>query len=404
MVAVYQQAATYHDAGQFRLQYRQDGKLVSDEVPFSVAFQRPNQLAMQAYQTSVKCDGQYLRAQVRDEQTNDLDGQILVVEAPASWDLDSLFQDPVLRDAVVQGLGRHPLPLELLLAEQPLEAIFREETSRQLLDPLDLEGSPCFRVEAETGEGRFVFWVDRETYHLRRLNYPAEIFVSQVPDPSVSEIQIVAEFDRAVVDGAIEPSRFELKTEMDTIAVSELRVPPRPLSSDLLARNPGAFSFVEPNGKRLAHSSLRGNVVTLLWFNDHPLGRNAVQQLDAVRAEEKENEQFRFLAICTEPSSRATEELAAKIEDWGVDITWVRDLEACGRDVFQIPWAPTLVVLDAAGDVQAFEVGFNPNLGTDLPKLLERLAAGDDVAAEIVAEYRNARSQYDDHLRTGSQL
>ena len=75
---------------------------------------------------------------------------------------------------------------------------------------------------------------------------------------------------------------------------------------------------------------------------------------------------------------------------WGSTAPLVRDLQACGRDVFRIPYAPTVVVLDAHGVVQLFEVGANPNLASELPDRLRLLAAGEDLAAGRLAQYRQA--------------
>ena len=74
------------------------------------------------------------------------------------------------------------------------------------------------------------------------------------------------------------------------------------------------------------------------------------------------------------------EEVQDLVDGWDVSVPVVRDLDAVGRDVFDIPGAPTLVVLDAKGTVQIFEVGANPDLAVQLPRILERLSGGADLA------------------------
>ena len=72
---------------------------------------------------------------------------------------------------------------------------------------------------------------------------------------------------------------------------------------------------------------------------------------------------------------------------WGVHVPLVRDLRAFGRDRFAIPGAPALVILDAQGVMQVYEVGANPNLSDELPGVLDRIKRGEDLAATARAQY-----------------
>lgn len=67
-----------------------------------------------------------------------------------------------------------------------------------------------------------------------------------------------------------------------------------------------------------------------------------------------------------------------------------RYLEAFGDKSFHIELQPTIVVLDKRGCVQIFREGGSPELADDLVTIVERLKRGDDLASEIVAEYREA--------------
>ena len=113
---------------------------------------------------------------------------------------------------------------------------------------------------------------------------------------------------------------------------------------------------------------------------------------------------FACYAVCTEPSSVSHAQVQALARRWGSDVPLVRDLQAFGRDLFRIPFAPTLVVLNARGVVQAFEVGANPNLATDLPARLRLLAAGEDLAAAQLTQYRQQQALYQQKLAESSRL
>ena len=65
-------------------------------------------------------------------------------------------------------------------------------------------------------------------------------------------------------------------------------------------------------------------------------------------------ERVAIQAVCAEASSFTDEQIAALTQAWHVDLPIVRDLQALGRDLFQVPWAPTLVVLDGKNVVQIY--------------------------------------------------
>jgi hypothetical protein len=90
----------------------------------------------------------------------------------------------------------------------------------------------------------------------------------------------------------------------------------------------------------------------------------------------------------------SNDQLKELLRRWGVSTPAVRDLMSFGRDLFRIPGAPTLVVLDQRGRVQIVEAGFNPKLATELPRVLERLRAGEDLAPQIVAQFEREQAEY----------
>jgi hypothetical protein len=395
MVDAYRSAASYCDRGVLRLSFRRDGQRFEDKSPFSVRAQGPNRIAVRAYQARVTCDGASFVARILDPATEDIDGQVLVAEAPVALDLEYLYRDSVLRDALTSGLGRLPVQLELLYGEQPLEALFHEEARTRLLAPGDFDGQTCYRVRATTGEGDFVFWIDRESFVLRRLEYPVNRLLPQLgQEGNIEDAVLIAEFSAARLNHGLPKASFACEIPDNARQVQYFVLPPQPLPSELLAKQPEEFAFTTLRGERVDAACLRGNHAVLTWFHDHPVCRTYLQQLEAVYQSYASRDGFRFYAVCTEGASRSNASVERMLENWRVTVPVVRDLEAFGRDVFRIPWAPSLVVLDRQGTVQAFEVGANPDLGQQLPMLLEQLASGESVAENTLATYRQAEQTY----------
>jgi hypothetical protein len=403
MIDAYQHATSYRDSGHVRISYRQAGELHEDQADLAVKLVRPNKLSVRAYQVTLACNGTTLHAKIRDEQTGDIDGQVVVRPAPKIITLPEVHSDEILRDAISSGLGRHPAQLELLLSEKPLETVFGERVERNLLSPDSVDSHRCHRVEVKTVEESFVFWVDEKNYLLRRLEFPTRELAEQIGQAGpVSDIQLVANFTDARFGDKLGDAEFRFDLPAGAKTVRAFVLPPQPLASKLFGKRPDDFSFTSLDGSRVSRDSLSGKVSVLVWFTDHPAGRTALEQMDKVRNTFRDDGRVQFVAVCTEPSSVSNVQLRQLVDGWLVGVPVARDLDAYGRDVFDIPYAPTLVVLDAQGVMHIFEVGANPNLAEQLPVVLGRLLAGENLAAELLTQHENDRAIYERALAASS--
>jgi len=139
-----------------------------------------------------------------------------------------------------------------------------------------------------------------------------------------------------------------------------------------------------------------------VWFNDHPASQLGLEQVTSAYAKFADESRVSFHAVCTEPSEVGTQHLERLREQWKLGFPVVRDLEAFGRDVFAIPYAPTTVVLDSRGMVQIYEVGANPELAQQLPDMLEQLLDGEDLAGKIARQCEQERAEYEKALAESS--
>ena len=407
MVAAYQSATSYRDSGTVTLSYKQAGHAVEDKADVKVTFVRPNKLRMRAYHAEVASDGEILRAKVFDEGTNDIDGQIVVRPAPVKLSIDDLLSDPLLRETlsnavVTSELGRISPQLELLLTAKPFASAARDGNRKRLPDE-SIDDRRCFRLELATAMGGFVFWIDHESFVLRRLEFPQGALLEDLANaPDITDVKLVADFAGAEFGGAIADSTFALEIPVDAKQVRFFVPPPRPLPSELFGQKAGDFSLLIPSGGHVTRESLAGKIAVLVWFNDDPACESGLRQLEAVYQKLKDDERFSFWAVCTEPSTISHGQLGEMLKRWQVSIPLARDSEAHGRDVFHIQAAPTLLVLDAEGGVQVVEVGANPRLSHELPAVLEKVAAGENVSDIVLAEAQRERHQYERQLAIAS--
>lgn len=405
MIATYRGAKTYRDSAYVSLRYRRDGQAYEDRAPVAVAWQAPNRIAIDAYEIKIASDGRRLRARIRDKGTRDFDGQFVARPMAKRLSLDMLYKvDQVMGVALRQGLVGYPLQLDLLLAERPLAPLMdMDAATHTLLAPEKIDGTLCDRVQIKTVDGTFTLWVDRNAHLLRRAEYPVKTFAARVvEDPTVSDAALTVEFSGARIAPPLADAVFALAVPAGAKVVREFIPPPQELSSDLFGKQIQAFAFRDLSGEVVTSKSLGRTVKILAWFNDHPACKATLQQLNEVYAQYRTRSDFRFVAVSAIPSSTSDAELRSLLDMWQVSVPVVRDTEAYGRDLFHIPWAPTLIVLDADNKLHIFEVGANDKLTTELPQVLQRLAAGEDVAAKILATFRDARLRYQRALEHGA--
>jgi len=404
MIAAYQGAQSYHDQAVVRLKYRQQGQWFEDEGELSVSLVRPNKLQLRAYQLTLVSDGSRLYAVIADPGSDDLDGQVVVRTAPPRFQLDTIYEDRIMMDVMSGGMGGPPVTLELLLSDTPLRELLASSRGIASAGEGTIRDRICDRVQVKLEEGQLVFWVDRESSLLLRLEYPADHLAREMAAGNCSDVSLTAEFLEARIADPLADDEFVFAVPETAKRVTRFVLPPQPLPSEVLGQLPDEFFFTGLKDERITRDSLLGKVAILLWFNDHPASQTAVSELERIRQTLASDPTLAFYAVCTEPSSVSHAQVQALVRRWGSDVPLVRDLQAFGRDVFRVPFAPTLVVMNARGIVQIFEVGANPNLAAELPDRLRLLAAGEDLAAVQLAQFRQRQLLYQQNLTERSRL
>ena len=401
LLETYRGAKTYADDAVVRLHFVQQGQAMDQEWKSSVRLARPNKLALDAFQAVVRCDGRELRARIEDEATSNIDNQVLVRPAPKELSLKDLAGDPLLYDIIASQLRRQPIQLELLLESSGLAAAFGKDIACQRLADGAFAGRDCFRIEVPSPGGAFVFWIDREHFLLRKLDYPAAALVPDLArDTSVSDVALWAELREPRLNEPIEAAAFTFEVPTGAKPMNTFVVPPQPLPSKLFGREPDDFFFSTPDGK-LTRQDLAGKVAMLVWYRNHEACRATLAEVAKLRRELADNDNVVIYAVSTDPTTESNENLARVLKDWQAELPLVRDLEVYGDSVFHIEAQPTVVVLDSQGRVQIFQTGGNPELAAHLATIVQRLLKGEDIAAEIVRRAEAERAEYERLVASG---
>lgn len=402
LLFTYRNAQSYRDDGLLRLRYTQAGRTIDDQWPTAVAWKQPNRLAITAYQATVKSNGVDWVAQITDPASRDIDGQVVVRPAPAKIKLADLAADPLLYETLSSQLRRQPIQLELLLESRGLASAFEGDVACRLLEDDDYHGRTCRRVEVPSPAGPFVFWIDPASFLLHRLDYPAAALLPQLgEDPAIEKLELWADLAGARLNPEIAASEFDFTIPAGARRMKSFVRPPQPLPSELFGHNPGEFFFTSLDGKRVGGEQLAGKVAVLCWYYDHPACEATMQQVELARKEFALHPQTVFYAVASDPSSVTGELIEARRQAWKFDLPIVRDWEAWGDKLFRITLQPTIVVLDAKGRVQIFQVGGDAELGKRLTVIIDRLLKGEDLAAEVRRQAEKDQEAYAKLIASG---
>ncbi|WP_425616978.1 TlpA family protein disulfide reductase [Anatilimnocola sp. NA78] len=405
LLKTYRDAKSYQDQAVVKLSYKANGQDVVQDFPAAVAFERPNRLALDVYQAKVRIDGKRFKASIHDPDSGEnLDGQVVVRTAPLMLKLADLASDPLLYDTLAGRPRRQPIQLELMLESRGLANAFADDVACQLLDDGISNGRGCKRIAVPSPGGNFIFWVDRENSLLRRLDYPAAALLPEVAqDPAVSQLQLWIEMPGAELDQPIAASRWQLTVPAGAKVVKSFLLPPRPLPSQLFGKQPSEFFFTTLDDKRLTQAQLTEKITVLCWYHENPACEATLQQVALAAREYRDHPKVAFYGVATDPSDIPSDRIRQTLQQWQAEIPVVRDLEAFGDKSFKIEFQPTVVVMNAKGQVQIFQSGGNPELSKQLGVIIERLLKGDDLAAEILTQFEREQTEYQTLVASGGR-
>jgi len=393
MVAAYKEAASYDDAGYMELQYQLADQPRGDSATsnFMVAMARPNKIRVQAHDGVAVSDGEKLWGAVRE-----ISDQVLQRDAPAEITLESLSFNHSLADALARGPTQMfsflPPQLILLLSDDPLKTLLYESSDPVLIESAKIDEHECHRVEFKRKEGTGVFWIDQETSVLRRFEFPSDLLRTlvaesyRVPVDQIQNLSLVAEFNKAQLDGEIEPMTFEFQAPPEMQRVDEF------LPEDIrwLGKPVPKFSFVDLDGNPITRDWMAGKIAVLdFWASWCRPCRETLPDLEQVYQKYKDNDKVVFVAVSQDKPDVPDEALRDTFTQLGVNVPIARDPEQHGSAMLRVHAYPTSLILGSDGAVEFRQSrGDWPGLGAvRLSARLETLLAGESLHQETLQRY-----------------
>ncbi len=382
MIAAYRKASSYVDVGTVHLLAEADGKTIQDETAnFSLAFVRPNKVRIRAYLAEVVCDGQKLYAYVKD-----VPDQVFTRKAPERLTMINVQPDFVVRAAMLQGFAGGMPQIPLLFGEDPLKMLMHDLGEPGLSEPGKIGEHDCYRVKFKEGGEATTFWIDQESYVLRRIVLPTDSLREAMSQAGpISNLSVVADFTGAQLNGDVDPHAFVFEAPKDAKLVEYL-VPPH--MGQLLNKRVPDFKFVHLDGKPLGPEAIAGKTAVLVfWSLRYDSCRQMLKELEEVYRKYKDDPKVAFYAICRDPPQLSNADLEKAIAEMNVHVPIVRDVDASGN-AFNLGEPPTTFIINDKGIVQHCEGGgLNPKYAESLQARLGKVLAGQKISQEPLNQF-----------------
>ena len=321
--------------------------------------------------------------------------------APRRITLNTLFADRVLAMGLMQGFAGAMPQVLLLLADEPMKALLRDAVGDPVLSESgQIDGRNCYRVEIKRPDGTTTFWVDQETFILRRVVLPTDEIRDRIGgEQPVDRISLVAEFPGAQIDGKINPKAFEFEVP-EGAQIVRFFVPPEIAYLQLLGKKVPDFTFHDLDGKPVTPESLAGKVAVLdFWATYCPPCRESLPNLEKVYQRYKDNPKVAFYAVSVDDPKADNKMLVKTFEDLKVHVPILRDTENTAA-ALKFTGIPTMFIIGPDGVVQDCKVGVDEKLAEELPEKIGKLLAGENIYEKPLKEYEDQLKQYAKLLET----
>ncbi len=418
----YATAQSYSDGGRLYLSFQLNGAWVQEPKPWAFRFDRPNRFVAELYNSEIISDGSFLSCFVYDNDSGNLDNQ-QVLSPNTTGSLDRLFQDPIARHFIS---GANELPLA---ARNDASSNENSSNTPALVPPtiglLTGIGQPdwianpvsvqrfaddkvddidCYVIRP-CGTYAVDLWIEKTTGIIWQMLLPNELLDPQVlSSEEVQDLQLIARFNGA---------KFSIGADVDPIVIEQHRNAklvrqfvklPDDLPSELVGQVAGDFVLHESSSRSIGREQLKGKTTVLAWA----VGKSPeliVQQIARLQREPASKDvQFRVVFSAGEFAGAEPfvlrPELAKAVNDAGVAILFDPELAAC--EALRIEAVPALVVLDVNSKVSYARALVGDEWPNEASVAIKRILRGDDIANEMLVEYRQFLETYHDRLVANS--
>jgi hypothetical protein len=415
--AAYQKLTTYSDQGKIALNYRLNGELIAEQQPFSTTWDaRNNFYAGKLFSTEVLCDGKLLSCFMYHIDTENFGNQQLVIPVQPTRSappVGRLINDQFARNFIA-GTKNFPLATpqsaDRMFALPPALAMLSDQVSSPWLAngvlkrkaDQKLDNASCYVLESTPGQSAqdtATLWIDQSTSLVKQIKFPKTLVVSKIlASPDVKDLELIASFPNQKLNTPLPPQQFAVERIRNAQPVKQFVRLPASLVSDSIGKSASVARFINRDGDRVSAADFKAKINTVVWLGDE---RNLglVDQLAEFKKTSPDT--FGFHAVFSGRLADLRTEVPKPVpalrqkERLGIPLLFD---DGTALENLQLKSLPALLVLGAGGDVQFSQKISDPNWPESLRAVLQRLGRGEDIAKEMLNEYRVHYQEYGNEL------
>ncbi len=375
----YRAAESYSDNARVRLAYDVGGRRESQLAPLNVRLDQRN-FYVEAYSLRCYCDSRQTLSWVKDDATNNFDGQVSVRQAPTQrGDWEQLTLDPIFQQQLSAGLGGPPPQLDWLFAAEPMKRLFDNQHTFEFGSQQSIENRLCQSVIVRADSKRYVFWIDRDATIIREVELPA-VIAAPAPNLPPQEMTLTVQLSSATFQPLSQPPTIDPLPASPHYVESFVPLPPIEPARAL------GNKLGQQMLRQLGSNSQAGAVRLVVCYRD-PNVSEAVTQLLAYWHENLPSEmssRMRLFQVVLDASSR---------QEVNSQVTLINDDARSWSDPFGMPNGG-VAVISASGDLAWTQETVLPNELTNLGVIVADIIQGVDVPGRLKADWQSAQAAY----------
>lgn len=384
MISAYQNARTYRDLGELVLHWKQNGKLHERRTAYRTNFQRPNGLLLEVGPMQILANGKLLCA-----YTPEMPGLILQKPCPKELSLFDFLSEPEifwsLTEVESSRFCNLPPPLIFLMCPDPLATfLYQGDPNAQaqlaLLDSGKIGENECFRISIQKKDEESIFWIDSQTFILRRVELPAQIIQKDEKDPeNEEEMMLTLEFNGA---------------EFDWVGVLAMNVPERavPVASftapqiGILGTKFPKCQFRGLDAQAPASYDYQNKTLFCFFWSVYTTNPFKFQDLERLYRQFSGKPNFVFLGVNIDPPSVSNEKVLAAAAKFGLTCPVVRNSDEVITQMLQNGEVFSCFLVDSRGIIQFCDglSSFRPAL--HYARKIQAVLNGKEIYKDLIRE------------------
>lgn len=416
-LTTYRNADEYSDKAVLYMSYRLNGRPIQEPQPWAIALGPQGEFAADLFNAQIRCDGRLLSCYVYDIESGNLDNQRLLLPVKENLPINELYADPIASHFIT---GYSEMPLDTNKAKEETHLIpptiglltglmepnwLRPDVRLERFEDSDVDGRPCFVLRcypSENDEGYVDLWIDKENSTIWQAAFPSDCLDAKVrSSPEITNLRIVARFHEASFEKLIPAEAFALKPRTDATPVRKFVKIPDSLPSELIGDGVPEFSLLTQSGKILESEDFKGKTTTLLWISGNAK-LETIYELDQL-VKDIPGERQNYGVVYSEPNRASYESdvhsmnMALHEVARNTTMPFYYDKDLATSLQFRVKSIPCLVIFDKNLRVQ-FARNIEGEWLKDTRAAIERINEGEDIAEEMLSEYKQFLEAYHGQL------